>query len=714
MQQAGAQYQPLDHGPSRPEEHDSGVLYGNRGYPSGPQPRYNRPVDYEEDIDPKGLMMSPIIGAHPIMMMHGPRSILLGFDDLVPENPPIMNPPMPQTQQRKGMMNTTPPSSRRGVSSYYSQPAIQASPIPEESQNISGASSQVMLSTWGSADYPALSPSIYEGEDDEDDYQPTPAEDGEQKGLVRQASLGRKSKPKLTEIRSLSRQDSTKQTFLNTEPDPNDSSLPTRGASPPRTAVSTPTPTMTPSPLTTFSFPLPRNYSGCDWQETETKQLGGDSASHAKSPQMYSHVEKPLVITKSMATKMKGRRAPPPGLNLNAVRDAEARGSLTSLPDLIRRATKLAAVLETGKVRAGGSLQGSNFRTESISDILASFPPPVPGGGGNGSRVSVWPTASDYMDDTGSSNGGGPSVQTASKKGRRVCCLPLWAFILLVILGLLAVTAAIIVPIQLVTISHSKENKSSANNDTKILQQCKIQNPCSNGGENVATKDFCGCVCIGGFSGKTCDKLDSSCVTMDLAEINSLGNTFAGVQNATMGSAIKRLFMISTPKYNVQLDESRVLSAFWESDVSCTAQNALVTFNGKNAPNISTTTTSSIVPTITPKMRRIKRQNGLPAEGTKTQGLSSTTTLVGSDATGNPVSTLNEDAVDFSRVAVLYLVQEKGLKVAVTAQENLQKTFTAGVDSGNIDAGNQVSVDLDSRVLKLPGGVTVGGSKTSS
>lgn len=39
----------------------------------------------------------------------------------------------------------------------------------------------------------------------------------------------------------------------------------------------------------------------------------------------------------------------PPKLNLNAVRDAEARGSLTSLPDLIRRATKLASMMNEGK-----------------------------------------------------------------------------------------------------------------------------------------------------------------------------------------------------------------------------------------------------------------------------------------------------------------------------------------------------------------------------
>ena len=39
----------------------------------------------------------------------------------------------------------------------------------------------------------------------------------------------------------------------------------------------------------------------------------------------------------------------PPALNMHAVRDAEARGSLSSLSDLIRRATKLASNLDHGR-----------------------------------------------------------------------------------------------------------------------------------------------------------------------------------------------------------------------------------------------------------------------------------------------------------------------------------------------------------------------------
>jgi len=58
-------------------------------------------------------------------------------------------------------------------------------------------------------------------------------------------------------------------------------------------------------------------------------------------------------------------RRPPPRLDIDAVRDAEARGSLTSLPDLIRRATRLAAMMDRGK-RPGSRM---NDLSDFPSDI---------------------------------------------------------------------------------------------------------------------------------------------------------------------------------------------------------------------------------------------------------------------------------------------------------------------------------------------------------
>jgi hypothetical protein len=74
----------------------------------------------------------------------------------------------------------------------------------------------------------------------------------------------------------------------------------------------------------------------------------------------------------------------PPRLNVDAVREAEARGSMTSLPDLIRRATRLAANLDRGKTasRLGwdwiNTGEGEKHRKSGggLSGILSAFPPP--------------------------------------------------------------------------------------------------------------------------------------------------------------------------------------------------------------------------------------------------------------------------------------------------------------------------------------------------
>ncbi|KAF8470140.1 hypothetical protein BDZ91DRAFT_761432 [Kalaharituber pfeilii] len=755
------------------QEEEPGIAYGGDRPAPRSQPRYNRPVDYDEDFGSPSLMVSPTIG------VNSPRSILIGFDDSPPpvSNGSIPLAPITPSQQSRRFANNPSLSSRRGTSSYYSQPAM-VSPIPEESpspRHGSYASSYVIPSAWGTVSQ--SSPSVNGDGDDEGRYRRKPSDEDDQPGLVRQASVGKKSKPILTDIRSPSQQESIKESFLNTDsesPGPSENmapknlqvakgSLPTTsgsiGASPTES-------TQEKSALAAFSFPAPGgnvNF-GAVRKEAETSSGSGltiDSVPHSRNSSIHSSVD-PLSATRpaqfSTNSRMKGRKVPP-GLNLNAVRDAEARGSLTSLPDLIRRATKLAAVLESGRTNSSWGSRGSytasfltntsdNRRTDSISDILASFPPPVPGAGGtmrggfNGSRtLSSWPLPSDFQDTEQA------SLKVEQKKGRKVCGLPLWAFILLVILALLVIAAAVTVPLQLVTLSRGQEN-SSSDSSTEILRQCRVKNPCQNGGENIATKDFCGCICTGGFGGKTCSDpppLDNSCVTMDLQEFKRFENTFDVIQNATVGSAIKRLLEISVDQYNVELDASRLLSAFWAVDVSCTAQNALVTFNGKTVPEGASLddidanaqqTGAGVVPIIsstpTPTPQPVHKRQ-LEKQGSEGGDLVYDTSLVPSkteDAnrdiptpTVQPIVTplpsssrtpaLDEDAVDFSRVVVLFLVQEKGLNVAVDAQENLQATFTAGVDYGTVDVGSEVIVDLDNRVLQLPGGISVGGPKAA-
>lgn len=65
----------------------------------------------------------------------------------------------------------------------------------------------------------------------------------------------------------------------------------------------------------------------------------------------------------------------PPRLDIDAVREAESRGSLTSLPDLIRRATRLASMIDKGK-RPSSRLDELDFfneKSSSASGMKRSF-----------------------------------------------------------------------------------------------------------------------------------------------------------------------------------------------------------------------------------------------------------------------------------------------------------------------------------------------------
>lgn len=99
-------------------------------------------------------------------------------------------------------------------------------------------------------------------------------------------------------------------------------------------------------------------------------------------------------LANSDTSVARGRPRPPP-LNMAAIMESEKRGSLTSLPDLMDRATKLYEVLATGKT-ASMLVDGSRgsrsdiekeiesciaisrfelMKAPSVGDMLATFPP---------------------------------------------------------------------------------------------------------------------------------------------------------------------------------------------------------------------------------------------------------------------------------------------------------------------------------------------------
>lgn len=695
--------------------------------PVGPQPRY---YPSAEQYD------STSLGTHP--SMQSDRSIYIGYDpssDQAERDPNRLTPNFPaqaSSQQRRPVGNASPPSALRAVAPpYYSQQTMQIPPIPEESpyhsRHASYASSSAIPSSWVDTEESASDREnalpIQRGSDVE--------AEGENNGeLVRHASLGKRQKPTLTNIKSPERSRSratsgASSSQLAKTPPAVDREPMARGDSPVLYQVSTssgsrPSPTLSKAsiPSTLPQSPLAANNTyfsekpvrGRAYSDTLPafldKEIGGASSEPTFPPK---------------ASTRKGSRSEehagriPPRLNMEAVREAEARGSLTSLPDLIRRATKLAAALETGRPGStawggrgslfgfsGSSAGRSNGRsrdTDSISEILASFPPPALGAqrsrdGNRGSTlpsmVSEWPIAADC--GYGTDNG---SIRQV-KPRRRICGLPLWAFIVLVILALVVITAAVIVPIQLANLSKSGKNNGNA----QALENCKKTNPCQNGGENLATSNFCGCICTNGFTGSLCQtkEPDASCGSYDFAGRGN-NSSIAGLKNATIGSALPRLFNKSS-SYNIGLDPSLLLGVFSQANLTCTLQNALINFDGETEP-ISHKRALKIIRSL--RIRQIDIDTS-----TNTPTATSTSTWSSATATSSGVPVLNQDTLDFARVGVLFLAQNDGVGVAETAHEDLDATFRDGTDRGNVTTG-KFTFKLDSRSIVLSDGKVVGG-----
>ncbi|RPA86882.1 hypothetical protein BJ508DRAFT_321453 [Ascobolus immersus RN42] len=392
-----------------------------------------------------------------------------------------------------------------------------------------------------------------------------------------------------------------------------------------------------------------------------------------------------------ITTKLKARgqfsRKAPAGLDIGKVKDAEARGSLTSLPDLIRRATKLATALDTG-TRPGSRLGRASIDDFKVmmSDSSSKRPrkssfmmlqineDEKEGGPAHGTRsssASGWPTFPSE----------GPTMPTSPQKKprRRICGLPAWAFWLLLILGIIVVAAAIVVPIQLVTLARKSDEKATAQpstNNTTLAVKCRRTNPCQNGGINVADSNFCGCVCTDGFTGSQCQLAPQpECGTF---------SSFAprgGIQNATVGTALPKYMKLGLQSFDFGLDPAMLLAVFNSQNVSCSTQNYLITFMGSDG-----TTPAATAPAIT-------NEDG----------------LIVADPSA-PTVPISQTVLEFARVAVLRYAQELRVENVTTIHDALEGNFRGGKDFGEIVFGGGNSVQLDSRLITINGTVLGDGS----
>lgn len=257
-----------------------------------------------------------------------PSSLQTDSSASVPDFPmPTATGPPAMPHPRRSVTLGPPPSSRRGASSFYSNISY-VSPIPEESPRIrshtSLASSAAMPESWGSmsaGNSPGYS-DVHYGDSTGSSFNEPGQEDGGGSKIVRSASIGKRGKPHIVMNKA----------------------APGAGASQPTDWV--------PAQENPFADGTGlANASSSDSLRVPSKSLTPLSAAASSSESMQSR--RAMAPPPGMGYNRLSAIRRPPRLDMEAVEKAQARGSITSLPDLIRRATRLAAIIDRGGKRPG-------------------------------------------------------------------------------------------------------------------------------------------------------------------------------------------------------------------------------------------------------------------------------------------------------------------------------------------------------------------------
>lgn len=572
-----------------------------------------------------------------------------------------------------------PSSSKRGVSAYYSQ-FTNVSPIIEESESRTSirsyASSNVIPSGSRNFYYDDLdSPS-----DDDDDEAIL---DGSST-LVRQASLGKRGKPSLTSIR-------------NTEF--RKSSLP---------------------PLTQDvevddyeKYPVSSSQESLVKKRLAVSLNNEASNSQLELEQYLGELEKDQYASNEQSTLKQVKRGTladrvgekvPAMLAVPATNEEANRASLTSLPDLIRRATKLAANLDRGKT-------ASRLGTEWFTNQNGSFGTDVEKAamGSRNNLGSAGYTSGQNTAARSADRSDGPILSPRGRKKRmnstRCCGMSRRSFISILILLVVLVAAAIIIPLGLVVIPR----KQAAGDHTASLNtECSKKLTCQNGGIATSVGGTCACLCSSSYSGYDCQNTsDGACSTISIPNLKM----------ATVGNQVQPLFDIANKNFSIPLSSQALLMQFAKYNMSCSSENALITFPNLSPSMKALTFAEGSKPGLVPRQQTSTTTSSGTAVPTPTStDIISSSIPVGQSIVNVDIAT-NSSALQFAKVGILFILQDsEAIMVASEAQNHVVQFLSSAAKNGtvnlsqtqNLTLGNGYKMNLWDGTVTLKNGTVYG------
>ncbi|RKF55955.1 hypothetical protein OnM2_085011 [Erysiphe neolycopersici] len=239
------------------------------------------------------------------------------------------------------------------------------------------------------------------------------------------------------------------------------------------------------------------------------------------------------------------------------------------LSDLIRCTSKFIAQIDKRRESEKKALLNSDFnRTYTKKDIYYEQErdiinrPPI--------AHLKYGVNQDFLHEEMSSGNSFKFPKSAQKRNH--CCgLPVITFVALISILVIIIAAAILIPLFLFVFH--KESMISRAKDLELCASTKISQ-CHNGGSSfLLENDTCACICTNNFTGKTCTTSVNSSVCSSIV--------FSG-QRTIIGSSVERLIVDAKKNFSIPLSTGLILSHFNKASLSCLAENALVTFNGKS------------------------------------------------------------------------------------------------------------------------------------